>query len=225
MVYNEEEMLMLSGIQHYVFCPRQWALIHIDQEWSENHLTIEGSFEHKNADNPSYRGIQKDIIVIRHVSLSSVQLGVYGFSDIIELHETNDKNAGIFFKQYNKTLTPYPIEYKHGRPKMDDCDVMQLVCQMVCIEEKFGIQLKEGALYYWKTRRRLPVEINKELRERAKKICEEMHQSYKTGKLPSPPSDLSRCRRCSLLDLCNPYIHHNISASAYIKQNLYEETT
>lgn len=140
MPYTEDDMLMLSGIQHYAFCPRQWALIHIEQQWSENLLTMEGQIMHQHVDDPFYRQKMGDHICLRAVSLASKELGLYGVSDIVELHPSEEEIDSITHPKYPGRWMPFPVEYKHGRPKHDDVDIVQLVAQAMCLEELYAIR-------------------------------------------------------------------------------------
>ena len=133
-MYSEDEMLMLSGIQHFRFCPRQWALIHIEQQWEENRLTVEGELLHKHADDPFYRQRCGDYIALRSVNIASSELGLYGIADIVELHPTEDKSNSITHPKYPGSWLPYPIEYKHGKPKKNEIDEVQLAAQGMCLD-------------------------------------------------------------------------------------------
>ena len=133
-MYSEDEMLMLSGIQHFRFCPRQWALIHIEQQWEENRLTVEGELLHKHADDPFYRQKCGDYIALRSVNIASSELGLYGIADIVELHPTEDKSNSITHPKYPGSWLPYPIEYKHGKPKKNEIDEVQLAAQAMCLD-------------------------------------------------------------------------------------------
>lgn len=222
MPYSEDDMLMLSGIQHYAFCPRQWALIHIEQQWSENILTAEGRIMHQLVDDPFYRQKMADIICLRSVNLASKELGLYGVSDIIELHPTEYPDNAITHPKYSGYWIPYPIEYKHGRPKDTDIDIVQLVAQAMCIEEQYNIVIDCGAIYYGEIRRREEVSISEELRANVRQCATSMHKLF--ANMLTPKADKkSHCERCSLVDICMPNTQD--SASKYIKQNLYEETT
>lgn len=223
MPYVEDDMLMLSGIQHYAFCPRQWALIHIDQQWSENRLTIEGQIMHQHVDDPFYRQKMGDHICLRAVNLASKELGLYGVSDIVELHPSDSNENYITHPSYPGRWTPFPVEYKHGKPKRDDVDVVQLVAQAMCLEEVYGIRIHRGAIYYGETRRRLDVEITDDLRAKVKFYAENMHQVFRLGKIPLAEKQVY-CRSCSLKDICMPDSAYKESASNYLKRNLYEET-
>ena len=133
---------MLSGIQHYRFCPRQWALIHIEQQWADNRLTMEGEILHKHVDEAAYRQKCGDYISLRSVSIASHQLGLYGISDVIELHPTDDDENSISHPKYPGRWLPYPVEYKHGRPKKNEVDEVQLAAQAMCLEELYVMTLQ-----------------------------------------------------------------------------------
>lgn len=224
MPYTEDEMLMLSGIQHYAFCPRQWALIHIEQQWDENILTAEGRIMHQLVDDPFYRQKMGDVICMRSVNLASKELGLYGVSDIIELHTTSSSNNAITHPKYPGYWIPYPIEYKHGRPKDTDIDIVQLVAQAMCIEEQYNIVIARGAIFYGAIRRREEVVITEELREIVRQYASSMHEVFANMLTPKAVKE-SHCERCSLVDICMPNTNVPNSASKYIEQNLYEETS
>ncbi len=224
MSYAEDDMLMLSGIQHYAFCPRQWALIHIEQQWNDNLLTTEGHIMHQHVDDPFYRQKMGDHICLRSVSLASRELGLYGTSDIVELHPSDSEENCIVHPNYPGRWTPFPVEYKHGQPKHDDVDIVQLVAQALCLEEVYGIRIQKGAIFYGVTRHRLDVEITDELRNKVRAYAKSMHELFLIGKTPSATKQ-PFCRSCSLKDICMPDSAYKGSASDYLKRNLYEETT
>lgn len=224
MPYAEDDMLMLSGIQHFAFCPRQWALIHIEQQWEENLLTTEGRILHKHVDNPEYKQKLGDNICLRSVSIASKSLGLYGVADIIELHPTIDSKNSISHPAYPGLWQPYPVEYKHGKPKNNDIDLVQLTAQAMCIEEQYNICIKEGAIYYGSIRRRVVVEFTDELRSDVENYAEAMHNVYNNCVVPHA-SYKPGCDNCSLKDICMPKTAFCKIASNYLKQNLYEETT
>lgn len=124
-MYNEDDMLMLSGIQHFRFCPRQWALIHIEQQWNDNRLTIEGQILHKHVDDPFYRQKCGDLITLRAVNIASHELGLYGISDAIELLPAPSTEDTIQHPKYQGYWKPVVVEYKHGKPKRDEVDEVQ----------------------------------------------------------------------------------------------------
>lgn len=224
MRYDDDDMLMLSGIQHFRFCPRQWALIHIEQKWNENKLTTEGRIIHKHVDEPNYRQKCGDYISLRSVSIASYQLGLYGVSDIIELHPTDCNRNSITHPKYSGNWIPYPVEYKHGKPKKNEIDEVQLAAQTMCLEEQYGIEIKKGALFYYETRQRVEVDITPELRSIVSSCSEQMHTIFKSGIIP-PITNGKYCDNCSLNNICMPQTANCPKVSHYLKSNLYEETT
>lgn len=223
-MYNDDDILMLSGIQHFRFCPRQWALIHIDQQWEDNVLTMEGHLQHKRVDDPFYRQKCGDYISLRSVSIASHQLGLYGVSDVIELHPTEDESNSIKHPKYPGLWLPYPVEYKHGRPKRDEIDEVQLAAQAMCIEEQYGINIPLGAFFYAEIRQRLEIEINESLRNTVKECARKMHEVLSSGLIP-PVKQGKHCKKCSLMDICLPQLSECTKVSYYLNKYLYEETT
>jgi CRISPR-associated exonuclease Cas4 len=225
MTYAEDDMLMLSGIQHFMFCARQWALIHIEQVWDDNRLTAEGSLLHQNVDNPYYRQMNSGLITLRGVKVASPTLGLYGVADAVELDPEEDPQApALQHPRYPGRWRPHVVEYKHGHTKTEDTDRVQLAAQVICLEEMYGLHLNSAALFYFETRRREEVEIDASLRETTVAMAAEMHRLFERHTLPSPPPRMDRCRRCSLYDLCLPQLQRLTSVSTYLKQNLYAET-
>lgn len=221
-MFSDDDMLMLSGIQHFRFCPRQWALIHIEQQWVDNRLTVEGAILHKHVDDVSYRQKCGDYIALRSVNIASHELGLYGLSDVIELHPADDMSNSIIHPKYPGRWLPYPVEYKHGRPKRNEVDEVQLAAQAMCLEEQYGIRIEWGAFFYHEIRHRVEVEISAYLRDIVRQCAMEMHQVFKNGYLPAIVQG-RHCDRCSLKDLCMPEMINQPSASTYLKRNLYEE--
>ncbi len=214
MQYDDDNMLMLSGIQHFVFCPRQWALIHIEQQWAENKLTIEGVLLHSNVDDPSRRMLNNDTITLRSVHIASKTLGLYGVTDAVELIPTEDKYS-ITHCKYDGNFIPHPVEYKRGHSKSTNCDVMQLVAQVLCLEEFYGIKIPSASLFYWEVRRREIVEITDDLRNDALFYANEMHRIFESKIIPLPnPS--AKCKNCSLIDICMPKVNRDVND--YLKE-------
>lgn len=220
-MYSEDDMLMLSGIQHFRFCPRQWALIHLERLWEENILTTEGKILHKHVDDPFYRQKCGANIVLRSVSIASHQLGLYGKSDVIELQPADDDCPNsITHPKYPERWIPVPIEYKHGSPKRNEIDEVQLVAQAMCLEEMYSIKISHGAFYYAKTRHREEVEITNRLRELVNTCAQQMHNIYKERTLPKSNVKTS-CKKCSLYNLCMPELEKCATVRYYLKQNLF----
>lgn len=200
MEYSEDDMLMLSGIQHFAFCKRQWALIHVFQAWSENSLTLEGAYLHRNADNPLKSRRHGEKAQLNGVSVSSKSLGLYGVCDVVELIPSA---GGVSVGGFDGLWSIRPVEYKHGTKKADICDEAQLCAQAMCLEEAFHAKIESGDLYYGKIARRHTVVFAPELRAQVFDISAEMHAAF--SKAASIPAEYSpKCRSCSLFDICMP---------------------
>lgn len=198
--YSEDEMLMLSGIQHFTFCRRQWALIDIFQQWGENVLTVEGSFMHRNAHDMFKRGMRDGVMEMRGVNVASKTLGLYGVCDIVEL--LPDYN-GTKFDGLEGMWTMRPVEYKHGSVKSDLSDLAQVCAQAICLEETNGIRIETAHIYYGKMRRRHEVAITEELRAQTGLLATQMHDAFK-NKDPGSAEYSKKCNACSLRDICEP---------------------
>lgn len=223
MKYEDDEMLMLSGIQHFMFCPRQWALIHIGQHWEENRLTAEGRLLHKNVDNASYRQKNGNRVTLRSVPISSKTLGFYGYSDAIELVPSENDSNCIVHPKYPGYWKPCPVEYKRGHSKPDARDKVQLAAQVVCLEEQYEIRIEEAFLFYAETNRREVVPIDTDLRILTQRCSDEMHDFFKSGLIPKAEKKHG-CANCSLLDVCLPELNSRPQVNHYLKKYLYEET-
>lgn len=215
---KEDEYLLISGIQHFVFCRRQWALIHIEQLWSENFFTVDGQIKHNRVDNGEIFESKKDIKIIRSMPIVSHELRIQGKCDVVELRPDDN---GYYFSKYNKKFSVYPIEYKRGKPKIDESDLMQLLAQAMCLEEMLGLKIVEGACFYFETRRREPIIFSDELRNNLKSIVAEMNNYYDRKYTPRVRKS-KKCRSCSLKDLCLPELEGTKTVSQYIKERLKE---
>lgn len=213
--YADEELLLLSGIQHFAFCTRQWALIHIEQQWAENVKTIEGKHLHERVDDPFLNNSDSQLVVWRSVNLISRQLGFTGRADVVEFKKSL---SGVELPSKKGRWTPYPVEYKRGKPKPDERDEVQLCAQAICMEEMFETTIDEGALYYAEIRRRDVVPFTLELREKVAQYAKEMHQLFRHANTP-PPIYKSHCKSCSLFDICLPKnIDSSNTVSNYLKR-------
>lgn len=216
MEYNEEEFLSLSGIQHFAFCRRQWALIHIDQQWEENLLTAEGHLLHENAHDSYFSEKRGDVILSRGTPIFSRRLGTNGECDIIEFHRSEE---GITLAGRPGLYTVYPVEFKHGRPKDTDIDILQLTAQALCLEEMLACEITSGGIFYAATKHRISVEITAELKATVAAYFSEMHLYFSRGHLPKA-KPTKHCRACSLKEICLPQITKIRSAISYNEQNL-----
>lgn len=206
MLYDEDDLIQLSALQHYVFCIRQCALIHIEQVWSENILTAEGRLMHERAHD---EGSEKrgDVRVERGMPLRSFKLGLSGKADVVEFHA-----------QPGGDWRPYPVEFKHGKPKPDDCDEIQLCAQAMCLEEMLGVIINEGALFYGKTRHRHAVQFDETLRAKTEETARAVHSHLDSGITP-PPVYSTRCESCSIIEQCMPKaIQKKRTISGYLKR-------
>lgn len=208
----EEDWLQLSGLQHFVFCRRQWALIHIENQWAENFRTVDGSLMHENAHDQGFRESRGDVLIVRGLAVHSAQLGVSGQCDVVEFHRDPD---GITLRDREGTWRPYPVEYKRGRPKDGQADELQLCAQAICLEEMLCCAVPEGALYYGETRRRLEIQFAPDLRGQVQDDLAEMHEMYRRHYTPKvKPS--KGCNACSLKDLCVPKLMRAKKVSDYL---------
>lgn len=212
--YNEEDYLMLSGIQHFYFCKRQWALIHIEQQWAENQATMEGNYLHARVDDPFFRENRKNVIISRAVPVSSSVLGLSGILDALEFHQAE---SGIELSGKEGSWLPQIVEYKHGKPKKDLCDQVQLTAQVICLEEKFNCQITQSAFYYHEINRRQTVLITDELRQLVKTLADEMHRLYQLGETPKAEMK-KNCSKCSLYEICMPRLTSKKSSVSHYMQ-------
>ncbi|MGB8275705.1 MAG: CRISPR-associated protein Cas4 [Alphaproteobacteria bacterium] len=215
--YQPDELLPLSGIQHFIFCRRQWALIHVERQWQENALTVEGKLLHKRVDDPFFSETRKGVITARAVPVASYRLGLSGVCDVVEFTESPD---GVQLPGREGLHLPAPVEYKRGHEKRDPCDEAQLCAQAMCLEEMLAVSIPAGTLYYGKTRHRVAIELTAELRELVGRMSAEMHAYFQRGYTPRVKTSKA-CHSCSLADICLPELQEKvIAASKYIQQQV-----
>jgi len=190
MNYSEDDLIQLSALQHFMYCKRQCALIHIEQIWTENLFTAEGRIMHDKADSNKYES-RGNIRIDYSVPLRSLRLGLIGKADVVEFHKQGDK------------WMPFPVEYKRGKPKMDDCDKVQLCAQAICLEEMLEVEIPQGALFYGRTRRREEVVFDDKLRLETENAAKKVHALIEAGTTPKAEY-AKKCEQCSLLNLCLP---------------------
>lgn len=204
-LYDEDDLVMISALQHYLFCPRRCALVHIEQQWSENRLTAEGRILHERVHTAGKESRGK-LRFEYDVPIRSLCLGVTGRADIVEFHFQEDG-----------TWLPLPVEYKRGRPKRDDTDRVQLCAQALCLEEMLGCRIPEGALYYGEKRRRFPVVFDQALRDSTTATARGVHNLLAAGRTP-PPCYGPRCESCSFLSLCLPKVATRKKVGHYLRK-------
>jgi len=215
-----DEYLPLSGIQHFCFCRRQWALIHVERHWQDNLLTVEGKLLHNRADDPFFSEVRNGVITARSMPVASARLGLTGVCDVVEFTPSKD---GVRLFGRSGLYQPAPVEYKRGKEKHDHSDEAQLCAQAICLEEMLSAVIPKAYLYYGEIRHRVEIELSDELRELVQKMSTEMHAYFVRGYTPQvKPS--KACRSCSLLDICLPNLQARpISASKYIQIHLDSE--
>ncbi len=217
MTYNEDDFLMISGIQHFIFCRRQWALIHIEQQWSDNLRTVEGDIVHQNVHSLSQEK-RNNVITTRGMPIHSATLGLSGECDVVEFHKSSD---GVRIANYTELYKAIPVEYKRGKPKEHDADILQLAAQAHCLEEMLCTTVECGYLYYSEIKRRVKVEFTPEIRDRLKQVCEDMHICFKRKHTPKVKRSKG-CNACSLKDTCLPVLSKDRSAKQYLKERVGE---
>ena len=219
MSYAEDEYLMLSEIQHYVFCPRQWALIHLEQHWQENVLTVEGNALHEKAHDENIKEKRGNKIIVRGMRVASSRIGISGACDVVEFHAEME---GVHIPSYQGSYRVVPIEYKRGKPKEGEEDVLQLTLQALCLEDMLATNIPFGYLYYGEIRRRVKVEFSDELRGRIPILVQEMRQYIQRGHTPLVKRRKG-CANCSLNNACVPKLNRLGSAKIYLERRLAEE--
>ena len=219
MSYPEDAYLMLSGIQHFAFCRRQWALIHLEQQWEENLRTMDGNLMHARVHDDAIREKRGTLVITRAMAVSSPRLGLSGECDAVEFHR-DPKGIPVFGME--GTYRIVPVEYKRGAPKENDCDVLQLTAQALCLEDMLCCEIREGFLYYGETRHRTKVVFDEQLRERTEAVIQEMHELYRRHHTPKAKRRKA-CNACSLKEICLPALEKTKSASDYLRDTLYGE--
>ena len=216
-MYSEEDYLELSGIQHFSFCRRQWALIHIEKSWDENYNTVEGQLQHERVHDYSIKESRRDVFFVRDMLIHSSVLGIAGKCDMVEFLSDRE---GIELHGRKGRWLPRAVEYKHGESKTTDCDRLQLTAQIICLEEMLCCPtLREGYLFYFRTRRREQVKISDDLRNQTKAMFQEMHEYYKKGFTPLVKPKKS-CKNCSINTICLPKLLKKKSVKKYISSTL-----
>ncbi|MBA9083784.1 CRISPR-associated exonuclease Cas4 [Fontibacillus solani] len=214
----DDDYLMLSGIQHFQFCKRQWALIHIEQQWEENVGTIEGQHLHRKADQPFVREKRGDKLTVRALPVKSEELRITGICDVVEFISDED---GVEVYGAEGKFRAYPVEYKRGKPKKDDADILQLAAQAVCLEEMLLCSVPVGYMFYNEIKRRVEVPLTVELKERVKSIVAEMRDYYEKRHTPRVKTG-SFCNSCSLKSVCLPEVLNKRSVKSYIEGKMKE---
>lgn len=208
-MYDEADYIMLSALQHYQFCPRQCALIHVEQQWAENRYTAEGKVLHERADS-SQSQQQGKVRIVRTLPICSQRLGLSGQADVVEFHV----DGRVF-----------PVEYKRGKPKKNRCDEIQLCAQALCLEEMLDLQIESGALFYGQKRRRQEIGFDVELRELTLEVIRNTRLMIQEEQTPGAKYDAKKCDNCSMFSLCLPKSCASArSVTRYMNRMLGEES-
>lgn len=195
-MYAEDELLPISALQHLVFCERQCALIHLEQVWSENLFTAKGRTLHERVDKGGDEA-RGEVRIRYGLAIRSLEMGIFGKADAVEFYR--DSTSGQHDWQ------PYPVEYKRGGPKTDDCDRVQLCAQAMCLEEMLQVPVPSGSLFYGTIRRRQEIHFDQELRTKTKDAALRLHQLIQGGQTPLPVY-MPKCDSCSLNEQCMPKV-------------------
>lgn len=218
-MYSEDDLLPLSGLQHLAYCPRQFALIHIEQVWDENRFTAEGQLLHRRVNEETHES-RGDIHIAHAVRLRSLRYGLSGIADVVEFQRASD---GIPLAGKQGQWRPFPVEYKRGKPKQGNMDEVQLCAQALCLEEMLGIAIPAGALFYGKTRRRKEVTLTDALRTATIGLAERMHALWASRQ--TPPAEFGpKCEQCSLIERCMPQSPSSARTRRYLEALFTEES-
>jgi CRISPR-associated exonuclease Cas4 len=210
-MFNEDELLPISALQHLSFCERQYALIHIEQLWAENRLTVEGRLLHDRVHEADAE-TRSDVRIVRGLRLRSLRLGLAGVADVVEFHRSETAGSGA------RVERPFPVEYKRGKPKPEACDELQLCAQAMCLEEMLAVKVPAGALFYGLTRRRHDVSFDSILRAATERAARRLHELL-DGRITPPAVYEKKCQQCSLLEACMPETTSGgRSTEAYLKE-------
>jgi CRISPR-associated exonuclease Cas4 len=212
-MYDEDDLLPISALQHLTFCERQWALIHLEGLWAENRLTVEGHQLHDRTHKPETES-RGDVRIGRSLRLRSLRLGLTGVADVVEFRRVTDilesaatgagaKPPGLRLPGVAGVWQPFPVEYKRGRPKLGPFDEIQLCAQALCLEEMLGAPIPSAALFYGQPRKRLDVPLTPALREQTEKLAAWLHELTRAGRTPVARYE-KKCESCSLMSLCMP---------------------
>lgn len=191
---DDADLVALSALQHFLYCPRQCALIHVEQIWADNVATAEGHAAHERV-HATEAEMRRGVRTVTGMPLRCRSLGVSGVADVVELHRTPDG-----------TWRPFPVEHKKGRPKAHRADEVQLCAQAMALEEMFGCTVGEGALFYGQPRRRTAVPFDAGLRTLTVRIAAETRALLAAGRTPRMEYLKQRCDGCSLIQVCKPRI-------------------
>jgi CRISPR-associated exonuclease Cas4 len=222
-MFSEEELLPISALQHFIFCERRAALIHLEAVWEENQATSEGLVFHGRSHEPGVES-RGPIRIARGLMIRSLRLGLSGKTDVVEFHLLAEgESGGVQLDDARGLWRPYPIEYKRGRLRHERSFEVQLCAQAFCLEEMLETTIPSGAIFYGKTVRRQEVIFNEDLRRETELAAIRLHELIGRGETPAADYIKNKCEECSLFDLCLPYVTRSReSASRYLTKMLKE---
>lgn len=213
-----DDYLMMSGLQHFSFCRRQWALIHLEQQWAENQRTVEGRLVHATAHDETRTEKRGNLLIVRGMRVVSHRLRLSGACDVVEFRADPE---GIPLQDYPGRWQPMPVEYKHGKAKESNADRLQLCAQAMALEEMLVCSIPVASLYYAETRRRESVPLTEELRAETQAMADEMNQYFQRGYTPKVKPG-TFCNACSMKDICLPKLCKRLNVKTYIAKHLEE---
>lgn len=216
---EDDDLLAIAGLQHFCFCRRQWALIHLEQQWAENACTAQGQLDHKRCHDESQVEKRGDLLIVRGMRVVSRQLGLSGICDVVEFRADPE---GVCLQGREGRWQPMPVEYKHGHSKESDADRLQLCAQSMALEEMLVCRIETAALFYAETHRREMVALTPELRSKTRQTAAEMHQYFDRGYTPKVKPG-KHCNACSLKALCLPALYRRSDPAAYLRAHIDEE--
>lgn len=216
----KDDYLILSGIQHFAFCRRQWALIHIEKQWQENEHTVRGELLHKKAHDAFETEKRKNVIISRGMPVYSRSMKVSGTCDVVEFRRAEEGISLYGEKGYYQV---YPVEYKKGKPKDSQIDRLQLAAQIMCLEEMFSTKIEEGAIYYGEIRHREGISMTEELRKEVRDNFGEMNKLYRRQYTPKVKLSKS-CNACSLKEICLPALGKTKKVREYVQRKIGEDS-
>lgn len=207
---DDDDLIPISALQHYLYCPRQCALIHLEQQWAENRLTAEGRLLHQRTDAP-HAGRRRGVRTVTAMPLLAMELGITGKADVVEFHaDAGGERA-------------FPVEYKRGRPKSHRADEVQLCAQALCLEAMLGRIVEHGALFYGQARRRKEIAFDNDLRSLTLATIADVRTMFASMRTPEARYVPRRCDRCSLIGLCQPRLLGRNSVAGWLQRQIERE--
>ena len=214
---NDDEYLLISGIKHFKFCRRRWALIHIEQHWEENALTVSGHLMHENVHDIGFTEKRGRIVLSRGMPARSDKLHIQGICDLVELIRDDEFGVGIQGREGKYRI--YPVEYKKGKPDINDADLWHLCAEALCLEDMFLTSIPEGSVYYGELHKRIQYSLTEALRCEVISAISEMNDLLKRSYTPKVKAQKA-CHGCSLFEVCMPRLNEQGSVKDYIERAL-----